>query len=224
MSLIGWHPLRELNHLREQMNRLFEDMMPQQRTESLFSKPENVAWVPAIELQETDTDIIVKAQVPGMEAKDLDVQVSQDAVAITGEHREEKRSENQGFFRSEFSYGQFQRIIPLPADVKYEEVKAEFKDGVITLTLPKAQAGQRNIVKVDLAIAQKAREAMTQQRHHEEHLQQTMRTRTAAELEIPQATNMDAAAREGMTEQRMHEEHLEDTMHTRAAAEIKDEG
>ncbi|MFH7026641.1 MAG: Hsp20/alpha crystallin family protein [Heteroscytonema crispum UTEX LB 1556] len=219
MSLIHWQPLRELDTLRQQMNRLFDELIHSTSTSNLLPKNINT-WAPAIELKETDTDIIVKAQVPGMDAKDLDVQVSQDAVSIAGEHQEEKRSEAQGFFRSEFRYGQFQRIVPLPVNVKHQQVKAEFKDGILTLILPKAEVSDRNAVKVDLTMAEKARGAMAQQRQQEEHLQQTMHTRAAEELETPTHTDVPEEARVAMTSQRMHDEHLEETMHTRAATEV----
>ncbi len=182
MSLIPWQPLRELDHLRQQINHLFDDMVHSRRTESRFSKKENITWMPTIELQETDADIIVKAEVPGIDAKDLDVHISKDAVSIAGEHQEEKHTENKAFVHSEFRYGQFQRIVPLPVSVKHEQVKAEFKDGILTLILPKAEEVDSDVVKVDLTLQERAREAMTQQRQHEEHIQQTMHTRTMAEL------------------------------------------
>lgn len=185
MSLIPWQPLKELDHLRQQINHLFDELVHTGRTESQFFKKENITWMPAIELQETDTDIIVKAQIPGINAEDLDVEVSKDAVSIAGQHQEEERTDNKGFIRSEFRYGQFQRIVPLPVSVKHEQVNAEFKDGILTLTLPKAEAMTPNVVKVDLTIQEKAREAMAQQRQHEEHLQQTMHARAEAELEKP---------------------------------------
>lgn len=219
MSLIRWQPLRELDNLRQQMNHLFDQLIHTEPNQSRFPKMTNVAWMPTIELQETDTDIILKAQVPGVDAKDLDIQVSSDAVLIAGEHKEETRTEDKGIFRSEFQYGQFQRVVPLPQDVKYEQVKAEFKDGVVTLTLPKASSNRRNVVKVDLT-QEKAREAMTGERQHNEHLQQTMHTRAAAELETPTRNGIQEEARETMTEQRMHDEHLEETMHSRAATEV----
>lgn len=218
MSLIRWQPLRELDHLRQQMNHLFDQLIHHQPNQSLFPKMTNLTWMPTIELQETDTDIILKAQVPGVDAKELDIQVSSDAVLIAGEHKEETRTEDKGVYRSEFQYGQFQRVVPLPSNVKYQEVKAEFKDGVVTLTLPLAEASRRNVVKVDLT-QEKAREAMTGERQHNEHLQQTMQAGAGAELKTA-TSNSISEARETMTQQRMHDEYLEETMHSRAANEV----
>ncbi len=181
MSLIRWQPLRELDTLRQQMDRLLDELMHGERSESLLPKL-NANWTPAIELKETDTDIILKAEIPGIEAKDLNVEVSPDAVSIAGEYQQEKHDEGKGIVRSEFRYGQFQRIIPLPISIKNEQVKAEFKNGVLTLTLPKVEAAKRNVVKIDLTTQETAREAMAKERQHEKHLQDTMHTRAAAEV------------------------------------------
>jgi HSP20 family protein len=219
MSLIRWQPMKELDHLRQQMNHLFDELTHSDRHHGLFSTMTDVDWMPTIELQKTDTDIILKAQVPGMDTKDIDIQVTSNAVLIAGEHKEEKQTEDKGIFRSEFQYGQFSRVVPLPVDVKYEQVKSEFKDGVVTLTLPIAEVNHRNVVKVDLTQA-KAREAMTEERQHNEHLQQTMQARTTAELETPTSNNIQQEVRATMTEQRMHNEHLDETMHNRAVTEV----
>lgn len=182
MSLIRWQPLKELDTLRHQMNRLFDEVMRSDREFESFPKLENVLWEPAIELKETDTDLILKAVVPGIEAKELDVHVSENAVSIAGEHREEKRTEEKGCFRSELQYGQFQRTVPLPVSVNHEQVKADFKHGILTLTLPKAASIRQNVTKIDLTVQEKVRESVVHQRQHDEHLQDTMRQRTAEEI------------------------------------------
>jgi HSP20 family protein len=150
MAIITWQPLRELNTLRQQMDSLFNDLLYSQHGLTLQPGNGSTSWAPAIELQETDTDIILKAEIPGVEAKDLDVQVSQESVLMTGEHQEEKRTQEQGFFRSELRYGQFQRMIALPVLIQNDQVKAEFKDGILTLTLPKVEDVRQKMVKVDL--------------------------------------------------------------------------
>jgi HSP20 family protein len=220
MSLMHWEPLKELNALRQQMNRLLDEITHPQQTHGSFPKLEDLAWHPAIELKEVDKDILVKIQVPGIDTKDLDIQVSENAVAVSGEYQEEKTSDSNGFYRSEFSYGKFQRIIPLPVNVKHEEVKADVKDGIVTLTLPKAETSRRDVVKVDLNIQEKAREAMTEERLHGQHLQETMQERATEELDRSTTSYTAEEARTAMTEKRQHEEHLEDTMHTRVANEF----
>jgi len=105
-------------------------------------------------MEDTDSDIVLKAELPGLESKDLDIQVTRDSVLISGEQRREQRSEEKGLFRSEFRYGKFQRIIPLPAQVQNDQAKADLKNGILTLTLPKAEAERHRVFKVNLAGAQ----------------------------------------------------------------------
>lgn len=220
MSLIRWQPLKELDTLRRQMNHLFDELLHGDREFSSFPKLENMLWAPAIELKETDKALILKATVPGIEAKELDVQVSETAVLITGEHREESRTEEKGYFHSELQYGQFHRTVPLPVCVKHDQVQAEFKNGVLTLTLPKAELAHQSVTKVDLATAEKARESVAQQRQHDQHLQETMRTRAAVEPQAPAPAATEEEARERLVEQRQHDEHLQETMHQRVASSI----
>lgn len=87
---------------------------------------------------------------------ELNIQVTQEAVSIASEHRYEKRSESNGNFRSEFRYGSFQRVIPLPAKVQNQQVKADLKDGILTLNLPKLQEEQNKVFKVNLGQSQSA--------------------------------------------------------------------
>lgn len=209
MSLMRWQPFREIDTLRQQMNRMFDDLTHWQ-PESLLPSSERALWSPAIEIKELDNEIILKAEIPGVDAKDLDVQVSEDAVSISGKHEEEKRVEEKGFFRSEFRYGQFQRVVPLPTVVDHQQVNAEFKNGILTLTLPKVESTQRKFVKVD--IGEKMRELTTEQRKQEELRQETMRMRAE---ERAQAGDIDQAVREGVTEQRQAEESLQDKVHMR---------
>lgn len=188
MSLIHWKPLKELDTLRHQMNHLFDELMHSDREFAQFSKLEDTLLAPAIELKETETDLILKAIVPGIEAKDLDVQVRENAVSIAGEHREEKHTEKKGYFRSELQYSQFQRNVPLPVSIKHDQVQSEFKDGVLILTLPKAEPTHQNVTKIDLTAQEKARESVVDQRQQEEHVQEPTPTPAAAKMETPGVT------------------------------------
>ncbi len=143
MALIRWQPFTELDTIRRQMDQVFDELV---RGNSY-----NDTWKPAIELQDTQDNLILRAEVPGIEAKDLDIQVTREAVAITGKHRYENKNEERGFFRSELRYGKFQRVISLPVPVQNDQVKAEFKNGILTLTLPKVTEARRTVVKVNLS-------------------------------------------------------------------------
>lgn len=148
MSLVRWQPMRELDTLRRQMDRLFEDFWSDRGLPMLPTG--EMTWMPAIELKETNTELVLKAQIPGISAKDLDIQVSEDTVTITGEYRDEQKTDEKGYFRSEFQYGQFQRVVALPTHVHNQEAKAEFKDGLLTLTMPKVEESERKVVKLHL--------------------------------------------------------------------------
>ncbi len=87
-------------------------------------------------MQETSDQIKLKVEVPGLDAKDLDVKVTAEAVAISGDRKSETKSEDKGMHRTEFRYGRFQRVVPLPARIQNDKVQAEFKNGVLCLTMP----------------------------------------------------------------------------------------
>lgn len=212
MSLIRWQPLKELETLRHQMNQVFDSWMHPDLESPLTWN--NTAWTPAIELQETDTELVVKAEVPGVEAKDLDVQVTENTVSIAGSHREETRTEEKGMVRSELRYGQFQRLIPLPTTVQYEQVKADFKNGILTLTLPKVESTRKPVVKVNLE--EQLRETTTEQRQAETHQQETAHRRAEDALETMQSGDLDQAAREAVTHDRQQEEQRQEKAHLRA--------
>jgi HSP20 family protein len=136
-------PFREFGNLQREMNRLFDSLTPRAGNGGM-------AFVPAAELQETPEAIHLKLEIPGMEAKDLDVQVTAEAVAISGERKSETKTEEKGVTRSEFRYGSFRRVIPLPARIQNDQVKAEYQNGVLTLTLPKAEEEKNKVVKVNI--------------------------------------------------------------------------
>ena len=146
MTLIRWQPFHEMDALRHQFDQMFDELAGISRKGGEIRN----GFAPAVELKDADNSLVLRAEVPGIEAKDLDVRVTRDAVAIAGEHRHETQESDRHYFRSEFRYGKFQRTIPLPTPVQNDNVAAEFKDGVLTLTLPKLEEMQHKAVKVDL--------------------------------------------------------------------------
>ncbi|MBD1861039.1 MULTISPECIES: Hsp20/alpha crystallin family protein [Trichocoleus] len=147
MTLVRWEPFREVNSLQREMNRLFDRLANGDEGDLTNTR---TPFIPAAEIYETGDAIQLKVEVPGLEAQDLDVQVSAEAVSIQGERKSETKTEEKGMIRSEFRYGQFQRVIPLPNRVKNEQVEAEFKNGVLTLTLPKVDGEKNKVVKINL--------------------------------------------------------------------------
>jgi HSP20 family protein len=140
-----WEPIREMESLQKEMNRLFDRFMHAGNGGS-----KGITFKPSLEMEETAEAVHLKLEVPGMEAKDIDVQVAEDSVMITGERREETKTEEKGMVRSEFHYGKFERMIPLPVSVQNDKVTAEYKNGILSLTLPKSEEEKKKVVKVNL--------------------------------------------------------------------------
>lgn len=142
----NWEPFRGVGSLQREMNRLFDQFLP-----SGDGEIRSLTFVPSAEMEETNDAIHLKLEVPGMEAKDLDVEVTEGAIAIKGERKSESKTEEKGVVRSEFHYGKFERRIPLPAHIQTDKVQAECKNGVLNLTLPKVESEQRKAVKVNIS-------------------------------------------------------------------------
>lgn len=145
MALVRWNPWRELNTLQSQIDRLLDETLTPAN-----SWERGLLRVPPAEIKETEEAIHLKLEVPGLEAKDLDVQVTENAVSISGERKSETKTEESGKTHSEFHYGKFQRVIPLPARIQNTNVTAEYKDGILNLTLPKTDQEKNKVVKVNL--------------------------------------------------------------------------
>jgi len=96
-------------------------------------------FLPSIDVREDEKEISVKAELPGMEEKDIEVTLSDDALTISGEKKEEKETKGKDYYHRETSYGSFRRVIPLPAGINTEKVEARFKNGVLTVTMPRLQ-------------------------------------------------------------------------------------
>ena len=153
MALIRWEPFREVESLQKEMNRLLDRIVP---TDVGNGEKMGLSFIPAAEMTETPEAVQLKLEIPGMEAKDLNVEVTADSLTINGERKSEIKTEEEGFTRTEFRYGKFHRVIPLPVQVDNSNVTAEYKDGILNLTLPKAEEEKNKVVKVSInpAIAQ----------------------------------------------------------------------
>ena len=127
-----WEPFGGLTTLRRDMDRLFERFLG--REASPFSEVE-----PAIEVADTPEAVIVKAQVPGVSKEHLQVNVTENALTLKGEVKDDKTTEDKNYHRREFHYGAFSRIIALPTTVQAEQATAQLKDGVLEVTIPKRE-------------------------------------------------------------------------------------
>lgn len=146
MSLLRWQPWTEIEAIRRQLDQAFDDLTH----DTVFKSVQQVVRVPAIELTTTATDVVLKAELPGIAAEDLDIQVTRNAISLKGEYRRETQDEHPQIYRTELRYGSFHRVIPLPVEVDNTQTTAEFKDGILTLTLPKYQDERAKAFKVTI--------------------------------------------------------------------------
>ncbi|NOX89960.1 MAG: Hsp20/alpha crystallin family protein, partial [Calditrichaeota bacterium] len=108
------------------------------------------SFMPSVDVKEKDDEFVVTAELPGMDAKDVDISISDDILTLRGEKKEEKEEKEGNYYRRECSYGSFHRDIPLPAEVETDKVEAEFKRGVLTVHLPKKPESQRKAKKIQV--------------------------------------------------------------------------
>ena len=133
-NLIRWEPVREMMTLREAMDRLFDDA---------FTRPlsmSNPAWsVPAVDMYQTDDEIVVKAALPGIKADEVQINVTGEVLTLKGETRQENETKEKSYHIREQRWGTFERSLVLPAEVVADKAKADFENGILTITLPKAE-------------------------------------------------------------------------------------
>ena len=135
MAFTLYSPFLEINSVQRQIDQLFQEVLP---TTSLVSRP-------PVEISVNEDSVELKIELPGVDIKDIDVEVSKQMVAINGQRQRPAEVEN-----SEFYYGKFSRLITLPVEVQNSQVTANYQDGILYLTLPKAAAENNTVVKVNL--------------------------------------------------------------------------
>ena len=148
MSIIRWRPTRDLLSIRDEVNRLFDNFftgVPERRRGLLEGE-----WAPSVDVAETENDVVVTAELPGVEQDDVDITITDDILTLKGEKKEEKEVKEKNYHRIERSYGSFQRSISLPSGVQADKAKAIYKDGVLHITLPKAEEAKPKQIKIDV--------------------------------------------------------------------------
>jgi HSP20 family protein len=146
-ELAAWRSLGGLSGLRDEIDRLFELPLSEfTQTSQLLS-----GWTVALDVYEDANNIYVKAELPGMKKEDIDLSLHDGCLSISGERKSETSHEVAETYRAERFYGRFQRTVTLPTPVAADKVKAQYKDGILTVTLPKAEEAKPKHIDVNLA-------------------------------------------------------------------------
>ncbi len=141
-----WDPFKELEEISDRFNRIFRRLPA--RRESGREAMTVADWAPTVDITEDDKEYLIKAEIPEVDRKDVKVTVQDGVLTLTGERKQEKEEKNKKFHRIERSYGSFVRSFTLPDDVSDDKVKAEFKDGMLLVHLPKAEKPKPKAIEV----------------------------------------------------------------------------
>ena len=144
-TLNRWEPFRGAATLQEQVNRLFGNVLEHAGEESNLT-----SWAPAVDIYETEQELVVKADLPDVDPKELDIRVKNNLLTIRGERKFEKKVNDENYLRVERAYGSFSRSFSLANTVNSEAIKADYQDGVLTLTIPKREEAKPKQIKVNV--------------------------------------------------------------------------
>jgi HSP20 family protein len=138
-------PFRGVSTLQDQINRLFSDAFERAEGESNLT-----AWAPAVDISENEHELVVRADLPGIDPKDLDIRVENNVLTIRGERKFEKKVDQDNYLRVERTYGAFSRSFALTNTVNPEGIKADYQSGVLTLVVPKREEAKPKQIKVNI--------------------------------------------------------------------------
>ena len=135
MALVRWDPARELDSLQSDMNRLFDSFFGGRQGNGVSGR----RWIPAMDLVETDENLVVRADLPGLSEDDVEIEIKDNVLTVSGERKAEHEEKGEGFHRVERSFGRFARSLSLPRGVDADKVQAGFSDGVLQVRVPKPE-------------------------------------------------------------------------------------
>ncbi len=143
MAILKWDPFRELQSLQEKIDRVFEDSLRSRETPSGI-------WAPAVDIYETDNAIILEAELPGVNEKDIDVKVEDNILTVKGERKIENERKEENYYRMERYYGTFQRSFTLPSNIETNKIKADYKKGILKVEMPKKEQAKPKQIKIEV--------------------------------------------------------------------------
>ena len=147
MAIVRWEPFRDLVTAQRDFDRMFREAFTGQLGDAELSTR---SWAPPVDIYETEDAIVLKAELPGVDPKDVEVRVEDNTLYLKGERQFEKEVKEQNYHRVERSYGSFARSFSLPNSISADKVKAEYKDGLLTLTMPKREEAKPKTIKIDV--------------------------------------------------------------------------
>ena len=153
MAIIRWEPFRDLLTLQERMNRVFDDSLrgtPRAANPSEDEWALGGSWAPSVDIYEQDGNIVLKAELPGIDAKDVDIRLENNVLTLRGERKLEGEVKRESYHRVERAYGSFARSFTLPTVVDQGNIKAEYKDGVLKLVLPKREEAKPRQIQINV--------------------------------------------------------------------------
>jgi HSP20 family protein len=143
-ELTPWRPFGELTSLRREMDRLWDSFFGERPFPRIWERE----WAPSLDVSETKNTFVVKAEVPGIDAKDVDISLSGDVLTIKGEKKQEREDKEEDYHLVERSYGGFSRSVRLPAEVESGKIKASYENGILKVILPKSEKAKAKEVKI----------------------------------------------------------------------------
>ena len=147
-DLMEWRPFREVTRLRREMDHLWDDYFGSGRR---GLQPLRAEFAPAVDVKESADQVVVKAEVPGMDAKDINISVTGEVLTIKGEKKSEREEKEENYHLVERSYGSFSRSLKLPAAVDLDKIEAKYDKGVLTVTCPKKEAVKPKAIEIRTA-------------------------------------------------------------------------
>ncbi len=145
--MAAWPGFGRLTDLRDEIDRLFDSPLAElARTSQILS-----GWTPALDLYEDKENFVVKVELPGMKREDIEVSLHEGSLSLSGERKSEEKYADAEVYRTERFFGRFQRTVTLPTPVAAEKVKAAYKDGVLTITLPKTEEAKPKQIEVNVS-------------------------------------------------------------------------
>jgi HSP20 family protein len=146
MELVRWRPRRDVPAVQDDIDRAFDRLLRNWWTPATFSEFD---WNPSVDVAETDSEIIVKADVPGVVTDDIDITVDNNQLIISGEKKQETEEKEKNYYHMERRYGSFRRVFGLPSTADTDKIKAGYDNGVLTVTIPKAEVAKGRKVEIE---------------------------------------------------------------------------